>query len=105
MNFTVRNIFFFDSMLTPKLITFIYWLLMLAVVLGGILTMFNRFYGGFLQGLLIIVFGLIGVRIWCELLIVIFKIEENGRRLVGEKELPRASTGVASGGTPNRSPV
>lgn len=76
----MRDVFFFDNMLTPKIITIVYWLLLLAAVIGGIGTMFAG-YGGvtasrFLLGLLYIVGGAIGARIWCELLIVLFKMNE-----------------------------
>ena len=30
----MRNYLYFDSMITPKIITFIYWLLLAAAVLG-----------------------------------------------------------------------
>lgn len=76
-----KSAFFFDSMLTPKIITFIYWLMLLGVVISGIYVMFLPYVGGFLKGLGILIFGVIGVRIWCELLIVIFKINENAHRI------------------------
>jgi len=76
---------FFDSMLTPKLITFIYWLLLLGVLGYGLSSMFGG-YGGFtftkfLLGLVYIVGGAVAVRVWCELLIVVFKINENLQNL------------------------
>ncbi|MCS6973086.1 MAG: DUF4282 domain-containing protein [Cyclobacteriaceae bacterium] len=85
-----NKIFFFDSMLTPKIITFIYWLLLLGVVGYGLSTMFGG-YGGFtfqkfLMGLLTIAGGALAARVWCELLIVIFKINENIQKLRGNNE-------------------
>lgn len=81
----MRDALFFDSMLTPKIITLVYWLLLIAVLLGGLGTMFGGM-GGFglgslIQGVVVIVAGAIGVRIWCELLIVLFKIHENIKKL------------------------
>jgi hypothetical protein len=80
-----RQIFFFDSMLTPKIINFVYWLALLGVVVSGLASMFAGFggltFGKFLMGLFIIVGGAIAARIWCELLIVLFKIHENIRKL------------------------
>lgn len=67
-----RDFLFFDKMLTPKVITFIYWLLLVAVVIGGVIYMFRNF----LVGLVALVCGLIGVRIWCELAMVFFKMNE-----------------------------
>ena len=77
----MKDVLFFDSMLTPKIITVVYWLLLLGVLLSGLGTMFSGQGGGFLTGLGLIVGGAIGARIWCELLIVLFKIHENIKRL------------------------
>jgi hypothetical protein len=82
----VRDIFFFDSMLTPKIITFVYWLMLLGCVVSGIGTMFSSYGGGFISGVGIIVFGAIGSRIWCELLIVLFKIHENLKKIAEKSE-------------------
>jgi hypothetical protein len=76
----MKDILFFDNMLTPKIITIVYWLLLLAVIVGGLGSMFGG-YGGFtlgkfFMGLLYVVGGAIGARIWCELLIVLFKMNE-----------------------------
>ncbi|WP_044406727.1 DUF4282 domain-containing protein [Thiomicrospira microaerophila] len=78
-----KSIFFFDAMLTPKIITAVYWLLLTGVVLSGIGTMIAQ---NFFFGLMIILFGALGVRIWCELLIVLFKINDNLRKLADKKE-------------------
>ncbi|WP_439509845.1 DUF4282 domain-containing protein [Marinimicrobium koreense] len=74
MNVSGKDLFFFDRMLTPSIITVVYWLLLLSVLVGGIGMMFGQ---SFFAGLGIIVFGTLGVRIWCELLIVLFKIHQN----------------------------
>ena len=77
-----RQILYFDSMLTPKIITFVYWLSLVGVVIGGLVTMFaGRSFASFLMGLVVIAGGAIATRIYCELLIVLFKIHENIRKL------------------------
>ena len=85
----MRNIFFFDDMITPKIITVIYWLLLFSVVIGGIGAMFTGYggftFGSFFKGIMIIIFGAIGVRIWSELLIVLFKINENIQKLADKE--------------------
>ncbi len=83
----MKYIFFFDSMLTPKIITFVYWLMLLAVVIAGLGTIFGGglTFGKFLMGVGILVGGGVAARIWCELLIVLFKIHENIRQ-VAQKE-------------------
>lgn len=74
----MKDVLFFDAMLTPKIITGVYWLLMLGVVIGSLATMFTS---SFWAGLGALVGGVIGVRIWCELLIVMFKIHENLKKI------------------------
>nr|WP_306288327.1 hypothetical protein [Pseudoalteromonas sp. WY3] len=51
----MKGIFFFESMLTPKIITFVYWLMLLGAVISGVTTMFVQYGGGFWAGLGIIV--------------------------------------------------
>jgi len=75
----MKDLLFFDKMLTPKFITVIYWLLLVGVVIGGIGMMFAGYgfsFSAFFSGLLTIVFGAIFVRIWCELMMVLFKMNE-----------------------------
>ena len=80
MNNHVKSALFFESMLTPKIITTVYWLLLLASVLGGIGSMFGVggfSFGNFLMGIVYAVVGAVASRIWCELLIVLFKMNES----------------------------
>ena len=72
----MKSIFYFNSMLTPKLVTGLYWFLLLIALVSGLGTIFGG-HGGVFMGLLIILGGSIAARIWCELMIVIFKINEN----------------------------
>ena len=74
----MRELLFFDDMVTPKVITAVYWLLLLFVLIGGIGLMFGGpgGLGGFIGGLLAIAIGAVGARIWCEMLIVVFKMNE-----------------------------
>lgn len=76
-------------MITPMIIKIIFWIGLAASVIFGLITAFSGLavmfspYGGFegfmvfLGGLLTIVFGVLGVRIYCELLIVFFKMQES----------------------------
>ncbi|MFA7349904.1 MAG: DUF4282 domain-containing protein [Methylotenera sp.] len=76
----MKDVLFFDSMLTPKIITFVYWLLLFSAVVAGLSTMFGGYggfsIGNFFTGLLYGVGGAVAARIWCELLIVLFKMNE-----------------------------
>lgn len=87
MNF--NELLRFDKMITPSLISILYWLLLLGVLMSGLGSMFMPFgfsFGAFLRGLFIIVLGAIGVRVWCELLIVVFKINGNLQALREQNE-------------------
>jgi len=77
----VRDVLFFDSMLTPKIITLVYWLLLGAALVSGLGMMFTGGFGSFLMGIFLMVAGAVGARIWCELLIVLFKINENMKKV------------------------
>ena len=72
----------FRTMVTPVIIQILFWLGVAAAVLFGLVTMgtsFGRFGGGagqFFGGLLIIVIGPVIVRIYCELLILLFRMNE-----------------------------
>ncbi len=83
----MKNLFFFDDMITPKIITVVYWLMLIGTVLAGLGAMFSNFsIGSIFQGLIMIIGGAIGVRIWCELLIVLFKIHENLKKIADKSE-------------------
>jgi hypothetical protein len=86
----MKDVFFFDSMLTPKIITFVYWFMLLGSLVSGVTVgigiIFTPYGGGILSslgifgvftGLAIIVCGAVSSRILCELLVVLFKINEN----------------------------
>lgn len=81
----VKDFLFFDKMITPKIITFVYWFILFFAVLAGLNTMFKGYEGitfeKFLLGLLVIVGVGVGARIYAELLIVLFKINENTKKI------------------------
>lgn len=66
----------FDKMITPSIIKLLFWVGAGLSVIMGLVVMFQ---GGvaIIMGLATIVIGPIATRIYCELLIVIFKIYEN----------------------------
>jgi hypothetical protein len=76
----MRSIFYFESMITPRIITALYWLLFLASIAGGIATAIRLgpfSLPGVAAGLVIASGGALGARVGCELLIVLFKINES----------------------------
>lgn len=82
----MKQYLYFDDMISPKVITFIYWLLLLGVAFGGLAMLVSAFglmkYNGFAGfGMLVlvplvVVAGALLVRIYCEVMIVLFKINE-----------------------------
>jgi hypothetical protein len=60
-------------MLTPKIITFVYWLGCIIVVITAIVLLFS---GEVLSAIAALI-SVILVRIYCELMIVAFKINES----------------------------
>ena len=88
----MRNALFFDRMLTPTIIIAVYWIGLIAIVITSLMMMFGAsdgmgmLGGGFFGGLVYLVVGVVFLRIWCELLIVMFKIHENLRALVEMKK-------------------
>ena len=85
MSMQPRDFLFLDKMITPTIITVIYWILSVAVILVGFLSMFQ---GGLavLTGLLTVLIGPVIVRMYCEIVIVFFKINDNIKALGGKNE-------------------
>jgi hypothetical protein len=69
----MKDILFLDNMITPKIITVVYWVLMAGIAIGGLAYTFN---GGGILGFVGMLGGLVFARIWCELFIVFFKMNE-----------------------------
>lgn len=72
----------FRKMITPAIIQVLFWVGVGFTVLGGLITIgtsFGRYGGGvatFIAGLLILILGPVVVRIYCELLILFFRMNE-----------------------------
>ena len=84
----MEKIFSLDDMLTPKIITLIYWLGLIGCGLAGLGTLMSmRSFFGLVAGIIIALVGAIVVRINCELLIILFKIHENLKRLADNSDI------------------
>ncbi|HVM79519.1 MAG TPA: DUF4282 domain-containing protein [Stellaceae bacterium] len=67
----------FDRMITPIIIQIIFWVLVVICVIAGLIQMFGGESGvQRLGGLLIFIIGPILVRIYCEIMIVMFQIND-----------------------------
>jgi len=77
----MKELLFFEKMVTPKIINVVYWLMLACTAFSGLGAMFSQYGGGFIAGVFILISGAIGARILCELLIVLFKINENMQKI------------------------
>ena len=68
-----QYIFYLEEMVTPKLLTIFYWILLFAFITKGIGDIFE---GDFFRGLVWIVGGSLASRVACELIVVLFRINE-----------------------------
>ena len=66
-------IFYLEEMVTPKLLTVFYWILLFAFITKGIGDIFE---GDFWRGLVWVVGGSLASRVACELIVVLFRINE-----------------------------
>ncbi|HLQ72822.1 MAG TPA: DUF4282 domain-containing protein [Bacillota bacterium] len=79
----LSNFLKFDTMITPTIIKIVFWIgagLSVLSGLGIIISGMNSYFGGGAQvfaGLITIVVGPFVVRIYCELLIIFFKMHES----------------------------
>jgi hypothetical protein len=75
----MSDFFSFRTMITPVIIQILFWLgVALCVIFGiGYMVIGSRYgSGGPVYGLLILIFGPVVVRIYCEILIIFFRINE-----------------------------
>lgn len=82
----MRNWLYFDAMVTPKIITFIYWILLAGAAVSGLVLITKGFgmirYSGFagfgmiVAAPILVVLCALMARIYCEIMIVLFKINE-----------------------------
>lgn len=70
----------FRKMITPVIVEVLFWLGVVACVIGGLILIasgagrYSGRGGAIISGILLLVLGPLGVRIWCELLIVLFRM-------------------------------
>ncbi len=72
----MKDFLAFKKMITPIFIQFLFWIGVIACVIAGVTSWSNSP----VRSLLIILLGPIGVRIYCEIIIVIFSINDTLRQ-------------------------
>lgn len=76
----------FRRMITPVFIQVIFWIAVVAIVIAGIVQLGQ----GAVEGILVILLGPLVARIYAELLIVIFRINEDVAAIRSRQEGPPA---------------
>ncbi|HEV2548522.1 MAG TPA: DUF4282 domain-containing protein [Stellaceae bacterium] len=72
----------FEKMITPVIIRVIFWVVSAIIVLAGIFSLFaGGGFWGFVRSVLIIVLGPLAVRIYCEIIMVFFSINDHLREI------------------------
>ena len=75
------DFFRFETMITPILIQIIFWVAVAVAVIIGIIMIADRNGHSILGGILVIILGPILARIYAEILIVLFKINDHLRQI------------------------
>lgn len=79
----------FRRMITPVFIQVIFWIAVVGIVIGAFAMMANDSVGG---GLLLLILGPLAARIYAEILMVIFRINDNVAAIRGAKTGGAAQT-------------
>ncbi len=78
----MQDYLLFRKMITPMIIQVIFWIGIVAVILAGLGTIgsgiFTKYGGGqmIFTGLMLLLLGPIAVRLYCEVIAVVFSINE-----------------------------
>jgi hypothetical protein len=71
----------FETMITPVLIQIIFWVAIVVAVIVGVVMIAEREASSIAGGVLLILLGPIAARIYAEILIVLFKINDHLRQI------------------------
>ena len=79
----LHNWLTFDKLITPTIMQIVFWVLAALIVLGGLVKLlsFDSGFWGFITSLLWIVLGPIFVRVYCETVLVLFRINDQLREI------------------------
>ncbi len=81
----------FDKLITPALVRVIFWLSLVVVLFNGISHIFTK--GEFWLGILILLLGPLVVRVYCEIVIVLFQMNNT---LTEIRDAQRAAAACAN---------
>jgi hypothetical protein len=89
----------FQKLVTPIIIQVLFWIAIVVVIIAGIVAIAQ---GTVAQGIALIIFGPIIARVYAELLIVIFNIEREVRKISSGPTAP--ASGGRTSYPPNATP-
>ncbi|GAB4221936.1 MAG: DUF4282 domain-containing protein [Francisella sp.] len=86
LNF-LKKFISFDNMITPNLIVVIFWIMFVGILFKGLAVMLSAFSHGnsfllFFYGIFQIFIGVLIVKVFCEILVVLFKINDSLKEIV-----------------------
>lgn len=73
----------FDTFITPKIITILYWITLITIVVSGAI---NMYLGSFFGSLFTVIIGILSARIGFELIMLFFKMYEQVKRIADAKQ-------------------
>ena len=68
-------IFYLENLVTPKIITLLYWILLFGIITKGLGDIFLE--DDFWRGLVWVIGGPLATRVACELVVIVFHINDN----------------------------
>ncbi len=80
----MRDLLYFDTMITPKLITLVYWIALALLALACLSMLFTGEHNFFVRVFSVVIgapLGALLIRVYCELLMVLFKINDNVQKI------------------------
>jgi len=84
MSDNINDYLTFKKMITPVILHILFWVLVAIAVLFGLYTMV-QVPGGFVMGLLTMILGPVVIRIYVEIIMVMFKINEGVQTIAKKK--------------------
>jgi hypothetical protein len=82
-NLNIKDILQFKSLVTPIFVQIIFWVLTAMVVISAVSAIFH---GQILTGIVALIIGPLVARIFCETMIVVFRIHDNVAAIKGIAE-------------------
>ncbi len=69
----MRKFLTFDELIAPTVISVVYWIVIAAIIIGALGSIFTGFRG-FIVGIIGAVVALILWRVYCEIILIVFRI-------------------------------